>query len=131
MSEERFDRIEAQISELRETMQQNMTLMQQNMTLMQQNMGTMQQNMNGMQQDMNGMQQDMNAMQQNINAVREDITGLRQRMDSIEGTTIVAIRGGFDSLRTYLDDLNYDLADNERKTRRLARRVSRLERESE
>jgi chromosome segregation ATPase len=117
MSEERFDRIEAQISELRETMQQSMTLMQQNM-------GTMQQNMNGMQQD-------MNAMQQNINAVREDITGLRQRMDSIEGTTIVAIRGGFDSLRTYLDDLNYDLADNERKTRRLARRISRLERESE
>jgi chromosome segregation ATPase len=124
MSEERFDRIEAQISELRETMQQSMTLMQQNM-------GTMQQNMNGMQQDMNAMQQNINAMQQNINAVREDITGLRQRMDSIEGTTIVAIRGGFDSLRTYLDDLNYDLADNERKTRRLARRVSRLERESE
>jgi hypothetical protein len=32
MSEERFDRIEAQISDLRETMQQNMNAMQQNIT---------------------------------------------------------------------------------------------------
>jgi chromosome segregation ATPase len=117
MSEERFDRIEAQIAALRETMQQNMSAMQQDM--------------NTMQQDMNTMQQNINAMQQNINAVREDVTGLRQRMDSIEGTTIVAIRDGFESLRTYLDDLNYDLADNERRTRRLARRVSRLERRDE
>jgi chromosome segregation ATPase len=110
MSEERFDRIEAQIAAMGETMQQGMNAIRQDMTIM---------------------QQDMNAMQQNINAVREDVTSLRQRMDSIEGTTIVAIRDGFDSLRTYLDDLNYDLADNERKTRRLARRVSRLERRDE
>jgi hypothetical protein len=27
-----------------------------------------------------------------------------------------------------IDDINYDLANNERKTRRLSRRVSRLER---
>jgi predicted nucleic acid-binding Zn-ribbon protein len=70
----------------------------------------------------------MTAMQQNMNAMREDITVLRQRSDSIEGTMIVAMREGFNSLRNYLDDLNYDLADNERKQRRIGRRVARLER---
>jgi chromosome segregation ATPase len=110
MSEERLERIETQIGELRELMQQNMVTTQQN----------------------------MNAMQQNMNAMREDITSLRQRNDSIEGTVIAAMREGFNSLRNYLDDLNYDLAeveskvsDGERKQRRLARRVARLERKDE
>jgi hypothetical protein len=80
MSEERLERIEAQIGELRELIQQNTMVTQQNM-----------------------------------NAMREDITVLRQRSDSMEGTMIVAMREGFNSLRNYLDDLNYDLANNERK----------------
>jgi predicted nucleic acid-binding Zn-ribbon protein len=96
MSEERLDRIEGQIAELRQLMQQNMVVTQQNM-----------------------------------NAMREDIAVLRQRSDSLEGTVIVAVREGFNSLRNYLDDLNYDLADNERKQRRLGRRVARLERKDE
>jgi predicted nucleic acid-binding Zn-ribbon protein len=91
-------------------------------------MVVMQQNMTAMQADMVAMQRDMVAMQQNTLALREDIGGLRQRVDSIEGTTTIAIRDAFESLRTYLDDLNYDLANNERSTRRLSRRVSRLER---
>jgi chromosome segregation ATPase len=109
MTEDRLDRIEAQISETRDVareMQQNMLAMQQNMTAMQQN---------------------ITAMQQNMTALREDMVGLRQRVDSIEGSTILAIRDGFESLRTYLDDVNYDLSNNERRTRRLGRRVSRLE----
>jgi chromosome segregation ATPase len=113
MSEERFDRLENAIA----TMAENVNVMQQNMNVMQQNM--------------NVMQQDMKSMQQNINAVRDDIVSLRQRVDSIEGTTVVAIREGFESLRNYLDDLNYDLSANERRTRRLNRRVSRLERRDE
>jgi chromosome segregation ATPase len=124
MSEERFDRIEAQISELREIMQQNMNSTHQDLTVMQQNMTAMQQNMTAMQQN-------MTAMQQNMNALREDVVSLRQRVDSIEGATIVAIRDGFESVRNYIDDLNYDLANNERKTRRLARRVTRLEKRDE
>jgi SMC interacting uncharacterized protein involved in chromosome segregation len=112
-------------------MQQDMNAMQQNMNAMQQDMNAMQQNMNAMQQDMNAMQQNMNAMQQNINVIQEDINVLRQRSDSIEGTVVVAMREGFSSLRNYLDDLNYDLADNERKQRRLGRRVARLERRNE
>jgi chromosome segregation ATPase len=110
MSEERLERIEAQISELRELIQQNTSEMQQNTI----------------------------SMQQNMNAMREDISLLRQRDDSLEGTVVVAMREGFNSLRNYLDDLNYDLAaveqkvsDGERKQRRLNRRVARLEKKEE
>jgi predicted nucleic acid-binding Zn-ribbon protein len=99
---------------------------------------TVTQNMDVMQQNMNVMQQNMNVMQQNMNAMREDIHLLRQRDNSIEGAFTVIVRDGFNSLRSYLDDLNYDLAENEsklvdsdRKQRRLNRRVARLERKDE
>jgi predicted nucleic acid-binding Zn-ribbon protein len=75
--------------------------------------------------------ENMNSMQQNINALRDDVASQRQRIDSIEGTIVVTIRDGFESMRNYLDDLNHDLAANERQTRRLNRRVSRLERKQE
>jgi uncharacterized protein (DUF3084 family) len=100
MSEERFDRIDSQISELRELMQQNMAAMQQHMS----------------------------TTQQNINAVREDVIALRHRLDSVEGSQNIIIREGFQSLMSYNDDLNYELSDNTRQTRLLKRRVIRLER---
>jgi preprotein translocase subunit SecD len=103
MSEQESSRIEAQIAELRELIQQNMVTTQQNMS----------------------------AMQQNVNAVREDLTILRQRVDSIEGTVIVTVREGFNSLRSYLDDLNYEVADNARATRLMKRRIARLERKDD
>ena len=109
MSEERFDRIESQISELREMMQQNITAV------------------TAMQENMTVMQQDITATKQNVNALSEDVIALRHRMDSIEGTVVVTMREGFESFKSYLDDLNYDLANNERKTRRLSRRMDRLE----
>jgi hypothetical protein len=95
MSEQESSRIEVQIAELRELMQQNMATTQHDMS-----------------------------------AMREDVT-LRQRVESIEGTVIVAMREGFNSLRSYLDDLNYEVADNERSTRLLKRRVARLERKDD
>jgi predicted nucleic acid-binding Zn-ribbon protein len=100
MSEERFDRLESQISELRELMQQNMVATQQNMAV----------------------------MNQNINAIREDVIALRQRIDSVEGSQNVIIREGFQSLMSYNDDLNYELSDNTRQIRLLKRRIIRLER---
>jgi chromosome segregation ATPase len=101
MSEERFNQIENQIS-------------------------TLQQDMTAMKQDMTAMKQDMTAMKQNVDALREDMTSIRQRVDSSEGTILVAMREGFSSLRNYLDDLNYEVADNARATRLLKRRVARL-----
>ena len=106
MSEERFDRIESQISQLSELMQQNMIATQQNIS---------------------GINQNITSINQNVNALREDVTDLRHRIDSIEGTQSVMIREGFKSLMSYNDDLNYELADNARQTRLLRRRVIRLE----
>jgi hypothetical protein len=114
MSEERFDRIESQIAELRELMQQNMLFTQQNIGTMEQNIGTI--------------QQSMAAMNQNIDALREDVVALRHRIDSVEGSQNIIIREGFQSLMSYNDDLNYEMSDTARQTRLLKRRVIRLER---
>lgn len=70
----------------------------------------------------------LTALEQNQNAVREDIGALRNRIDSVEGTVQVAIADGFASHDLYLDDLNFDLAQNERAVRRMNRRIERLER---
>jgi uncharacterized protein YoxC len=106
MSEERLERIENQL-------------------------GQVLQAITGMQQAITGMQQDMTAMKQNQNALREDVIALRYRIDSVEGTVKIAITDGFRSHDLYLDDINTDLANNERQTRRLRRRVDRLERHEE
>jgi archaellum component FlaC len=82
-------------------------------------------------QAISGTNQKISSMEQNLNAVREDVSGLRRRIDSVEGTLLTAMRDGFKRQSDYADDLNYDLAVNERKTRRLSRRVSRLERTAE
>ena len=103
MSEERFNHLEAQISAL-------------------------QQDTTALQQDMTAMKQDMTAMKQNMDSLREDMSSVRQRFDSFEGTILTAMREGFNSLRNYSDDLNYEVADNARATRLLKRRVARLER---
>jgi chromosome segregation ATPase len=71
------------------------------------------------------------AVEQNQEALREDVGSLRQRIDSVEGTLRLAIADGFRSQDLYYDDLNADLARNERQTRRLSRRVDRLERRNE
>ena len=95
------------------------------------NVDTLTHNVEALTRNMDVMQQNMGVMQQNINALREDMGALRQRVDSFEGTMITVTREGFQSLRNYLDDLNYELADNERATRLLKRRVARLERKDE
>jgi uncharacterized coiled-coil DUF342 family protein len=96
-----------------------------------QNVEALTQNVAALTQNMSTSQQNAGVMQQNINALREDMIGLRQRVDSFEGTMTAVTREGFQSLRNYLDDLNYVVADNERATRLLRRRVARLERKDE
>ena len=103
MSEERFDRLENQLTQVIQAI-----------GTMQHNIGTMQQN--------------MVSMNQNIDALREDVTALRHRIDSVEGSQQIIIREGFQSLMSYNDDLNYELADTARQNRLLKRRVIRLER---
>ncbi|WP_310489623.1 hypothetical protein [Chamaesiphon sp. VAR_69_metabat_338] len=95
---------------------------------MQQNMATMQQNM-ATKQDLAVVRQDVTAVQNNVNALREDVISLRQRIDSVEGAVSIVIRNTFTAHQNFVDDLNFDLTNNERKVRRLGRRVSRLERQ--
>jgi chromosome segregation ATPase len=132
MSEERFDRLDSQLTQVVQsiaTMQQNMTVMQQNMAT-KQDLAVVEQKVAGIEQKVAGIEQKVSALENNVDAAREDINALRHRVESNEGTLIIAIREGFRSQEDALNDLNYDLSVNERKTRRLNRRVTRLERQN-
>jgi chromosome segregation ATPase len=125
MSEERFDRLENQLTQVI----QAIGTMQQHISGIEQKVVGIEQRVTGIEQRVTGIEQNISAMQSNINAVREDVNSLRRRVESNEGTLIVAIREGFRSQEYSMNDLNYDLSVNERKTRRLSRRVARLERQ--
>jgi chromosome segregation ATPase len=113
MSEERFDRIESQIAQLRELLEQNMLATQPNTSEIDRNIS--------------GIDRSITSLNQNLKALREDLLNLRHRIDSIAGTQNLMIREGFKSLMPYNDDLNYELSDNARQTRLLRRRVIWLE----
>jgi chromosome segregation ATPase len=62
------------------------------------------------------------------------MTVMQTRIDSIEGTLMLAMRSGFDSLQTAINDLNVDLnvmevqtEQNARKNRRINQRVTAIE----
>ena len=65
-------------------------------------------------------------MQQNIVGMQQNIVGMQNRMDSMEGTLLTTMTGGFNSLQNYFIDLDIDLAANERKTEENARKSRRL-----
>jgi uncharacterized protein YoxC len=118
MSEERFDRLESQLTQVIQAIGN-----------MQQNLISVEQKVAGIEQKVTGIEQKVVSLEQNVNAVREDISSLRNRIDSVEGAVSVVIRGTFVAHQSFVDDLNFDLLRNERKTRRLSRRVARLERQ--
>ncbi len=117
MSEERFDRLENQLTQVI-----------QSIATMQQQMAT-KQDLAAVEQKVVGIEQKIISLEQNVNAAREDIFSLRNRIDSVEGAVAVVIRSTFVTHQSFVDDLNFDLQNNERKTRRLSRRVARLERQ--
>jgi ubiquinone biosynthesis protein UbiJ len=101
MSEERFDRLESQLSQVIQAI-----------ATMQQNIAT---------------KQDLAVVQQTVSDIRTDIAVLSERVDSLEQTTRIGIRDSIRNQRAMINDLNYDLANNERATGRLRGRVERLE----
>jgi hypothetical protein len=114
MSEERFDRLENQLTQLIQAvsgMQQNMATKQE-LAVIQQNMAT---------------KQDLALVQQTVSDIRTDISILSQRVDLLEQTTRVGIRDSIRNQRSMINNLNYDLANHERATDRLRGRVERLE----
>jgi uncharacterized coiled-coil protein SlyX len=101
MSEERFDRLESQLAQVIQAI-----------GIMQQNMAT---------------KQDLAVVQQTVSDIRTDIAVLSERVDGLERTTRIEIRDSIRNQRSMINDLNYDLANNERATGRLRGRVERLE----
>jgi chromosome segregation ATPase len=120
MSEERFDRLESQLTQLI----QGMTVMQ---------------------QDITGMKGDITGMKDDITDIKDDLTQLNQRVDSVQGTLNIAVSEGFKRLNTNIIDVSRALGENEEKTddnassietttrniRRLNQRLLRLEQRSE
>lgn len=71
---------------------------------------------------------------QAVGVMQQNMIAMQNRMDSMEGTLLTTMTGGFNSLQNYIIDLDTDLAQNERKTednarnnRRLNQRLMRLE----
>jgi septal ring factor EnvC (AmiA/AmiB activator) len=123
MTDERFNHLEAQITELRELVSQSMSATQQNTEAIQHNITATQQNAAAMEHN-------ITVMQQELNSIRQDMTNLRDRVDSIEGTVTSEIRKGFNLLRNDLDDLNLEKSTTKHNTfdedlnqRRLNRRI--------
>jgi septal ring factor EnvC (AmiA/AmiB activator) len=71
---------------------------------------------------------------QGMMVMQENLISMQARIDSVEGTLMVAMRSGFDSLQTAINDLNVDLnvmeiqtERNARKNRRINQRVTAIE----
>ena len=109
--------------------EQRVTSIEQRVTGIEQNVARIEQRVTSIEQNVARIEQRVTSIEQNVNAAREDITSLRFRIDSVEGAVSVVIRNTFVAQQNFVDDLNLDLSVNERRTRRLARRVARLERQ--
>ena len=106
--EERFERIDAQL----ERLISGVTVMQQNMVVMQENMAK---------------KQDLALVQRTVSDIRLDISMLGQRVDNLELTTRVGIRDSIRNQRSMINNINYELANQERMLDRTRSRVERLE----
>jgi hypothetical protein len=76
----------------------------------------------------------MGVMQANMTAIQANMTAMQNRIDSIEGTLLVAMRSGFESLQTSIDEIDHDLniaevqsERNARLNRKLNQRVTAIE----
>ena len=81
--------------------------------------------------DVSVLKADLSIVKQNVNALREDVNEIRIRISSLEGTIVTTIREGFGNSQANIQDVSYGLAENERRTRLINQRVTRLERQSD
>ncbi len=135
MSEERFDRLEAQISQVLQVvigLDHRVTGLENRMTGLENRVTGLENRMDEFENRMNdriiGLENRMNGR----------IIGLENRMNDrmsvLETTLSATMRGGFNSLRATVNDIDMDLAkveqraeDNARKFRRLNQRIMHLE----
>ncbi len=125
MSEERFDRLESQISQVLQAMTGLEDRMNARITGLENRMND---RMTGIEDRMTGLEDRMN------NRMTELENRMNDRMSVLEATLSTTMRGGFNSLRAIVNDIDIDLAkveqraeDNARKFRRLSQRIMHLE----
>ena len=63
----------------------------------------------------------LNQVINGMSAMQANMTAMQARIDSIEGTLLIAMRSGFNSLQIAIDDIDYDLNIAEVQTERNAR----------
>jgi cell division protein FtsB len=69
-----------------------------------------------------------------MGVMQANMTAMQNRIDSIEGTLLIAMRSGFASLQTSIDEIDHDLniaevqaERNARLNRKLSQRVTAIE----
>ena len=112
MSEERLERIEHRLDNLES------------------DVSVLKTDVSELKSDVSLLKADVSVIKQNVNALREDVNEIRIRITSLEGTIVTAIREGFGNTQANVQDVVYGLAENERRTRLLNQRVTRLERQT-
>jgi chromosome segregation ATPase len=135
MSEERFDRLESQIGQVLQAMTGMESRINDRMDGLENRMTGLENHMDGLDNRMDGLENRMTGLESNMN---DHMTGLENRindrMSVLETTLSATMRGGFNSLRATVNDIDIDLArveqraeDNARKFRRLNQRIMHLE----
>jgi archaellum component FlaC len=139
MSEERFDRLESQIGQVLQAMTGMESRINDRVTGLENQMIDLENRMNDR---MTGMESRMNdrmtGLEDRMTGFENSMTGLENRindrMSVLETTLSATMRGGFNSLRATVNDIDVDLArveqraeDNARKFRRLNQRIMHLE----
>jgi chromosome segregation ATPase len=70
----------------------------------------------------------MTNLENRMTNLENRMTGLENRTEVVEGTLLATMRGGFNFIRGHVNDLDVDLARNERKSEDSARQIRRLNR---
>jgi chromosome segregation ATPase len=103
MSEERLERIENQLGQVLQAIA-------------------------GVADRVTGLESRMTNLEDRMTGLESQMTKLENRTEVVEGTLLATMRGGFNFIRGHVNDLDVDLARNERKSEDSARQIRRLNR---
>ncbi len=110
MSEERLERIESQLGQVLQAI------------------AGVADRAAGIEDRMTTLESRMTSLEDRMTSLEDRMTGLENRTEVVEGTLLATMRGGFNFIRGHVNDLDVDLARNERKSEDSARQIRRLNR---
>jgi archaellum component FlaC len=73
-----------------------------------------------------GLSDRITGLEARMTRIEDRMTRIEDRVDIMEGTLLTTMRGGFNSLRGIINDVDVDLARNEKKAEDNARQIRRL-----